>query len=1103
MILPDPDKDGNIFFEHRSLTAAKSYGISTKVGYQFSRAANNNRFIDAVVRFVNHYSGGGTQRKLALSPNYYKIIWSNIAETIARGNPDLYPGQYDESVWKNSWAELRSTGSCFIPFFDRFIKLAAAHCLGRPVVVFGPTESHTNGVSVFLATGLSGGEEPREVPICLGFDGATYHPLLPKSSTDLEKVGEIVTMWSLGVTDVELVRESIKELHGDEEVVLPSENRKPLGEMVAKRRILGARPCLKRRQSDMNTVPESDGITGERTFTTVKRFRIVEENIGSGSSSSFLSPKSAVIVTHPLMKQGIELARKYFINLAPGRPNNGNGNCSIESVIDQINNRTCFQETFPRSVQFYRDIWMSETERQARNSAFFLDLYTEEEWREAWTRLRGDGQYEVDYFGDLMILGIMHCVGKNALVFNVSEYRSHGPITVVRGDYFGGSLSDDQPPLVLAYDGAHYESLMPVGEGDVRKTRYIVEQWSRFDGADMWSHLNGLHWFTEGVQERTEEGTEGVEEGVKSENGKEGTEKLDGENEKAGEGIEGDIGKVEEGIIEDDNGKAGDGLLVKEVKTEKMSDIDRSSQDDTCQLSEIFSWLDYSSLVRYVMHAMNATQQATVHNFGGRILLNLLTNNPDKSSPTLHEAILAEGGRQTMRKLVRTHREDKHIQHTVSLILDLLLEQQCRMVIEAGGDVIEVSVVPCGLAEDVRGFSLTHGILVITTLTSSVHSQYLASYMTSKLPPTLSDSDDRAQLVAQLERATELLSAAEQGLNGMEQPPLSPGCQSTGSRTPNRTQLEVQLEARVEEQCNELKVQNCLLESKNTTIEQLHRQLEHTLSNNSDTGLEQENKSLREKLAKERERWAHTQQQLEGNMEGCYDLVKEMAAALRVMKAELGEGSCVAAVKQDYSTWNAVKDELIKMSRGLSVLGNSAEEELTYHYDMVDVGRNEAVQLQNTMDIASSNVGADIMLSFFVCCPAPQPHLHMSTLQCTVHCTVVENQMGYGAATQFHEKDEALRRYERTHSQSSLDLSVVSEEKATKTLDKLQMVRKAIHELEQSLEVEEERLEKLRQKRFIRPLQNISESDPDLVTSLGEDYPVTKSGVTKSGSDFT
>ena len=50
-----------------------------------------------------------------------------------------------------------------------------------------------------------------------------------------------------------------------------------------------------------------------------------------------------------------------------------------------------------------------------------------------------------------------------------------------------------------------------------------------------------------------------------------------------------------------------------------------------------------------------------------------------------------------------------------------------------------------------------------------------------------------------------------------------------------------------------------------------------------------------------------------------------------------------------------------------------------------------------------------------------------------------------------------------------------SEQKATKVLDKLQMVRRAIHGVEQTLETEEERLEKLRQKRFINPLQDISE----------------------------
>eukprot|EP00116_Pleurobrachia_bachei_P019243 sb/3479505/ len=131
------------------------------------------------------------------------------------------------------------------------------------------------------------------------------------------------------------------------------------------------------------------------------------------------------------------------------------------------------------------------------------------------------------------------------------------------------------------------------------------------------------------------------------------------------------------------------------------------------------------------------------------------------------------------------------------------------------------------------------------------------------------------------------------------------------------------------------------------------------------------------------------------------------------------------------------------MSRGLSVLGNSAEEELTYHYDMVDVGRNEAVQLQNTMDIAASNV---------------------AQVTCRINFISDLSQ---------HEKDEALRRYERTHSQSSLDLLVVSELKSTDQISDQDLAgtRRVIREVERVLLVEEERLEKLRQKRLIRPHQ--------------------------------
>ena len=96
------------------------------------------------------------------------------------------------------------------------------------------------------------------------------------------------------------------------------------------------------------------------------------------------------------------------------------------------------------------------------------------------------------------MIGIMHCLKKNALIFNTNRDRSHGPLTVIRGDFFGGEL-DNTIPLVLVYDGGHYESLIPKEEDDVRKTTYIVDMWNSFSGSDMYGHLAGLDWFTQGV----------------------------------------------------------------------------------------------------------------------------------------------------------------------------------------------------------------------------------------------------------------------------------------------------------------------------------------------------------------------------------------------------------------------------------------------------------------------------------------------------------------------------------------------------------------------------------------------------------------------------
>ena len=44
------------------------------------------------------------------------------------------------------------------------------------------------------------------------------------------------------------------------------------------------------------------------------------------------------------------------------------------------------------------------------------------------------------------------------------------------------------------------------------------------------------------------------------------------------------------------------------------------------------------------------------------------------------------------------------------------------------------------------------------------------------------------------------------------------------------------------------------------------------------------------------------------------------------------------------------------MTRAVQVLGENAEQQLTYHYDMMDVGMDEDRQLQNNMESGISPV---------------------------------------------------------------------------------------------------------------------------------------------------
>ena len=106
-----------------------------------------------------------------------------------------------------------------------------------------------------------------------------------------------------------------------------------------------------------------------------------------------------------MVNVAIKNAEFHGINLHAGVPNNANGDCSIEAITDNISTRSCFQETFGESPEFYRLQWMNETE----DLVFQISGWEEEKFRSEWNILKHPQSYEYE-LGDYMLLAIAHCV---------------------------------------------------------------------------------------------------------------------------------------------------------------------------------------------------------------------------------------------------------------------------------------------------------------------------------------------------------------------------------------------------------------------------------------------------------------------------------------------------------------------------------------------------------------------------------------------------------------------------------------------------------------------------------------------------------------------
>ena len=130
-----------------------------------------------------------------------------------------------------------------------------------------------------------------------------------------------------------------------------------------------------------------------------------------------------------MISRAIRSAKHHGINLIPGSPNPGLGDCAFEAVIQNNNDRKCYKEKFPLSNNTYRQIWVTDMANRTVDTDW--NIHSRQEWMTGWQQMMIPGTYERGIYGDLMLPGIACGVRKLLLIFNTDPQSPHDPIYVV------------------------------------------------------------------------------------------------------------------------------------------------------------------------------------------------------------------------------------------------------------------------------------------------------------------------------------------------------------------------------------------------------------------------------------------------------------------------------------------------------------------------------------------------------------------------------------------------------------------------------------------------------------------------------------------------
>ena len=174
--------------------------------------------------------------------------------------------------------------------------------------------------------------------------------------------------------------------------------------------------------------------------------------------------------------KAINSAKKHGINLLPGPPIRGDGNCAFASVLANVNSRVCFEDKLTESVNHYRFKWVTEFETEVEhNRSELASEIPAEERRKKWDDLKRNGIWDDgDFgFGDYILYAISRGCKKTLMIFYINPLATQS-LEVVKPQHFGEVPTTDIP-VILSYDQNHYENFIPATLQDMQQSVELVE----------------------------------------------------------------------------------------------------------------------------------------------------------------------------------------------------------------------------------------------------------------------------------------------------------------------------------------------------------------------------------------------------------------------------------------------------------------------------------------------------------------------------------------------------------------------------------------------------------------------------------------------------